>query len=206
MAIVRDCVYLDFDTIVGTPLSKIWWDGGRGLGANLGNGFRILYVMTRFYISQYEYWVTWRGHREKLRRKLRSTRNYEDWKIAAKELDTYLGADAWKADEAFAYYDYKTIKKAARDMSKIRQRAEEEARRGQAETNGDKDMKGAMAVDELRNLVELCVKSNFGGIESFRLYSQTYYGTKERVQEFVEEGIVSRLSSTIGLGFLTMCS
>lgn len=147
----------------------------------------ILYVLTRFYISQYEYWVTWRGRREKLRKKLRSTSNYEDWKVAAKELDTYLGADSWKSDEAFAYYDYKTIKKATTDMSRLRQRAEDEAQRGVAETNGERDRKSISVVDELRNLVELCVKSNFGGIESFRLYSQTYYGTKDRVQEYVEE-------------------
>lgn len=75
-------------------------------------------------------------------------------------------------------------------MSKLRKRAEDEAQRGVAETNGERDGKSISVVDELRNLVELCVKSNFGGIESFRLYSQTYYGTKDRVQEYVEEGMV----------------
>lgn len=151
---------------------------------------RILYVMTRFYISRYEHWVTWRGKREALRRKLRSTSNYAEWCAAAKELDAYLGADAWKADEAFAYYDYKTIRKAAGDMYKIRQRAEEEERNGYSEVNGTGSGR-VKAVDELRNLVELCVKSNFGGIESFRLYSQTYYGTKDKVQDFIEEGMIT---------------
>lgn len=142
--------------------------------------------MTRFYISQYEYWVTWRGRREALRRKLRSTITYDDWKSAAKELDTYLSADAWKTDEVFAYYDYKTIRKAAGDMRKLRQRAEGEEQKGSSKVNGSGGR--GRAVDELKILVELCVKSNFGGIESFRLYSQTYYGTKEKVQEFIEEG------------------
>lgn len=144
--------------------------------------------MTRFYISQYEYWVTWRGHREALRRKLRSTVTYEDWKSAAKELDTYLGADAWKTDEVFAYYDYKTIRKAAGDMRKLRQRAEGEEQKGYLEVNSNLGGGRGRAVDELKVLVELCVKNNFGGIESFRLYSQTYYGTKEKVQDFIEEG------------------
>lgn len=157
------------------------------IGLRGGDKDRILYVMTRFYISQYEYWVTWRGRREALRRKLRSTITYNDWKSAAKELDTYLGADGWKTDEAFAYYDYKTIRKAAGDMRRLRERAEgEEELKRCLEVNGTSTR--GKAVDELRILVELCVKNNFGGIESFRLYSQTYYGTKEKVQGFIEEG------------------
>lgn len=178
-----------------------------GVGLRDGGKDRILYVMTRFYISQYEYWVTWRGHREALRRKLRSTITYNDWKSAAKELDTYLGADAWKTDEAFAYYDYKTIRKAAGDMRKLRERAEEEGLKGYLEVNGGGGSTRGKAVDELRILVELCVKSNFGGIESFRLYSQTYYGTKEKVQGFIEEGrCSSHVSFRPSSSDLVLCS
>ncbi|CUS12224.1 unnamed protein product [Tuber aestivum] len=163
---------------------------------------RILYIMTRFYISQYEYWITWRGRRERLRRKLRSTKNYEEWKLAAKELDSYLGADTWKAEDAFAYYDYSTIRKAVANLWRLRQKAEEEERaRSMADGNsqpnseerngcvngGEGTTSKNRAVDELRELVKACVKSNFAGIESFRMYSQTYYGTKDRVQEFIRE-------------------
>ena len=42
--------------------------------------------------------------------------------------------------------------------------------------------------EELRRLLEACITSNFGGIESSTLYSQTYYGTKNLLQEFIEEG------------------
>ena len=42
--------------------------------------------------------------------------------------------------------------------------------------------------EELRRLLEACMINNFGGIESSRLYSQTYYGTKNLLQEFIEEG------------------
>ncbi|KAG0642015.1 acyl transferase/acyl hydrolase/lysophospholipase [Tuber brumale] len=162
----------------------------------------ILYMMTRFYVSQYEYWVTWRGRRECLRRKLRSTKNYEEWKLAAKELDSYLGADTWKAEDAFAYYDYSTIRKAVANILRLRQKAEEEERAGSTAngssqpnseernscvSGGENTTGGNRAVDELRELVKACVKSNFAGIESFRMYSQTYYGTKDRVQEFIRE-------------------
>jgi len=159
--------------------------------------------MTRFYISQYEYWITWRGRRERLRRKLRSTKNYEEWKLAAKELDSYLGADAWRAEDAFDYYDYSTIEKVVADLCRLRQKAEEEEGAGSTSTVDGKSQpnseerngsgggrgttKGNRAVDHLRDLVKACVKSNFAGIESFRMYSQTYYGTKDRVQEFIRE-------------------
>ena len=43
-------------------------------------------------------------------------------------------------------------------------------------------------MQDLRALVEACVKNNFVGIENPRLYSQTYYGTKNIVQNFVDEG------------------
>ena len=43
-------------------------------------------------------------------------------------------------------------------------------------------------IEELKNLIEACVKSNFVGVENSRLYSQTYYGTKNLVQEFIDEG------------------
>lgn len=44
-------------------------------------------------------------------------------------------------------------------------------------------------IEELRRLLEACIKSNFGGIESPRLYSQTYHGTKTLLQDFYAEGM-----------------
>jgi hypothetical protein len=34
----------------------------------------------------------------------------------------------------------------------------------------------------------VCLKSNFAGVEGFRLYSETYYGSKHLVEEYIEEG------------------
>ncbi|PHH83987.1 hypothetical protein CDD83_2680 [Cordyceps sp. RAO-2017] len=36
-------------------------------------------------------------------------------------------------------------------------------------------------------MIEACVKNNFVGVENSRLYSQTYYGTKNLVQNFIDE-------------------
>jgi hypothetical protein len=51
---------------------------------------------------------------------------------------------------------------------------------------------GRKAVEDLKALVEACVKDNFVGVENPRLYSQTYYGTKNLVQNFIEEGGTSQ--------------
>ena len=44
------------------------------------------------------------------------------------------------------------------------------------------DVEGVCAV------LEVCLRSNFAGIESFRLYSETYIGTKERIRSYIDEG------------------
>jgi len=219
MAVADDCVCLAPHPFVGLPHPS------RRLTHFLtyltGGIVRILYLMTRFYISQYEYWITWRGRRARLRRKLRSTKNYEEWKLAAKELDSYLGADAWRAEDAFAYYDYSTVKKVVADLWRLRQKAEEEERaestvNGESQPNSEEKnggdgggggtTKGNRTVDHLRELVKACVKSNFAGIESFRMYSQTYYGTKDRVQEFIQERMFKPLRILLTHKVLTLSS
>ena len=137
-----------------------------------------MYVMTRFYISQYEYWITWRGERNLLRGRLRAARSYGEWCEAAAKLDEYLGLDAWKEDDAYAYYDFQTVRRTVTDLRRLREGAEKEEDEG----------RGVGKVHELRELVEMCVKNNFAGIESSRMYSQSYHGTKQLVQNFVDEG------------------
>ncbi len=152
-------------------------------------GLGISYMWTRLYIWLYEHFIAWRGTRERLRRKLRATSHYADWIQAAKELDTFLENDAWKAEDEYAYYDHKTVRRVLEQIRKQRRRAEADEQLGKS---GNGTMNGAAAntraVEELKNLVEACVKSNFVGVENSRLYSQTYYGTKDLVQEFIDEG------------------
>ncbi|KAI9841827.1 MAG: hypothetical protein M1837_000373 [Sclerophora amabilis] len=140
-----------------------------------------IYLITRWYIWSYEHFFTWRGKRQSLRRRLQSTVNYEDWVTEAEALDKYLGNDAWKENDEYAYYDHATVAKVQRQMRQTRLKVEAEER---AEKNGSG---GQRPVDELRSLVEATVKNNFVGIENPRLYSQTYCGTKVLVQEFVDE-------------------
>ncbi|KAK1676759.1 patatin-like phospholipase [Colletotrichum godetiae] len=153
-------------------------------------GLALTYLYTRLYIWVYEHFVTWRGTRERLRRSMRRTNNYRDWVVAAKELDSYLDRQRWKEENDFAYYDSKTVKRVWDQMRKCRQRAEA-AENGETDDEGAQpDAKGSTgkpAVEELHALLSACVKSNFVGVENPRLYSQTYYGTKNLVQNFIDE-------------------
>lgn len=137
------------------------------------------YLITRLYIYKYERLVTWRGQRQKLRRDLQSKSSYEDWQTAAQELDAHLGNEEWKETDDYAYYDYVTVTKVKQQLSAGRLLAV-----SQEETNGKPSKE---AIDKLRSLVEACVKNNFVGVESPRLYSETYYGTKNLAQGFVDE-------------------
>ncbi|QGI62518.1 hypothetical protein CEK26_006481 [Fusarium fujikuroi] len=143
-------------------------------------GLVVAYLSTRLYIWVYEHFFTWRGQRERLRRNLRNASKYDDWVSAAKELDNYLGRQTWREENDFAYYDSKTVRRVWEQMKKTRLRAEEQESKGE---KGD----GVKAVDELKTLIEACVKNNFVGVENARLYSQTYYGTKNLVQNFLDE-------------------
>jgi hypothetical protein len=144
----------------------------------------VTYVFTRLYIYLYEHWVTWRGTRQELRQRLQDTKSYEEWIKGAKELDSYLGNDSWKEKDDYAYYDSKTVKRVHQQMLKLRQKAE-------AEEDGKSAAKGTeskhAAVEDLRALMEACCKNNWVGFENPRLYSETYYGTKDLVQSFVDE-------------------
>ncbi|KAK5171708.1 uncharacterized protein LTR77_003344 [Saxophila tyrrhenica] len=140
----------------------------------------ILYLITRFYIFAYERYVTWRGKRNRLRKSLRQQTDYEGWKAAAQELDHYLGSDKWKVDDEYAYYDDRTIRRVMEQMRKARRKAEKE----EEEPDGEG---GKRPVERMVELARSSIKNNFSGFENPRLYSQTYYGTKDLVQQFIDE-------------------
>jgi hypothetical protein len=146
-------------------------------------GLGTSYLLTRLYIWLYEHFVAWRGKKEKLRGRLHATTHYSDWVAKAKELDTYLGNDTWKMKDEYVYYDHKTVRRVVEQLRRIRQRIESNEKKGMP-----MDGTRSRSIEELKSLVEACVKSNFVGVENARLYSQTYYGTKTLVQNFIDEG------------------
>jgi hypothetical protein len=115
-----------------------------------------------------------RGERYRLREQLRKSTTYKEWKEAAQQLDSYFHYDEWKDEIPFGYYDFKLLQKVNRDLKKSRE---------SSSTSLDNDSHSL-----LKNVLQNCVKNNFAGVENVRLYSQTYFGTKKIVENYIDEG------------------
>lgn len=123
----------------------------------------IAYVFLRCYIAIYEHFFRWQGKKKQLRKALRTSKNYQEWIQNAMNMDKYLHLDSWKHKKHFYYYDYDTLKLTIGKLNKFKQQG---------------DMERIMLV------LQSCAKANFAGTENPLLYSQTYYGTKEIVDEY----------------------
>jgi predicted acylesterase/phospholipase RssA len=141
----------------------------------------IVYNLTRFYIYAYEHLFSWKGQRETLRRQLQQARSYEEWQVAAHRLDEYLGNEEWKKSDPYSYYNHQTVKKVTLQLADLHRKAVAETQ------NAMNDVDGPSALGELKALLESCVKNNFVGVENPRLYSETYIGTKELIQTFIDQ-------------------
>ncbi|CAE6523164.1 unnamed protein product [Rhizoctonia solani] len=107
-----------------------------------------------------------RGKKGKLRANLRQARTYEEWKEAARVMDEYLGFEEWKQVDEDPYYDWTLVKKVYRSLRSFR--AKDDAR-------------GVLGV------LEVCIRANFAGIESTRIYSETFLGTKSLIESYLDE-------------------
>ncbi|WWD04289.1 hypothetical protein V865_002358 [Kwoniella europaea PYCC6329] len=126
----------------------------------------LTYVITRQVVNVFEWLVAWRGPKVKLRRDLRNAKTYEEWIDAAKKLDSNLGFDEWKETEEDSYFDYTLVKRVKRTLTKLR---------------ASNDARGLM------DALAVCVRSNFAGTESVKMYSETFFGTKRLIEEHVNE-------------------
>lgn len=146
-------------------------------------GLGLLYLLTRLYIYFYERIITLRGRRQRLKHKMRTTTNYQDWIAAANDLDRFLKGDKWKTTDDYAYYDSSIIRRVLDHLRQLRASVESDRHT----THNHDDAHAARSIDDMRDTLQACVKNNFAGFENPLLYSETYYGTKTLVQEFVDE-------------------
>ena len=141
----------------------------------------IAYNLIRVYIYAYEHLFSWTGKRQRLRRQLQQAASYDQWKEDALALDNYLGNDEWKRSDPYSYYNHQTVKKVSGQLSALLERLS-------AEQSGNRtSVDGPKCVEELKSLLEGCIKNNFVGVESQQLYSETYLGTKDLVQTFIDQ-------------------
>ncbi|KAI8453647.1 acyl transferase/acyl hydrolase/lysophospholipase [Phakopsora pachyrhizi] len=126
----------------------------------------IAYVLVRQIVRLVEKPASWRSRFGKLKGKLHKAKNYEEWKRIASELDETLGYERWKRHPMNAYYDSTLVKRVVESLGQLRR---------------NRDADGVKAV------LEVCLRGNFAGIESFRLYSESFIGTKTLVEAYVDE-------------------
>ncbi|KAG8690629.1 hypothetical protein FRC11_010298, partial [Ceratobasidium sp. 423] len=119
------------------------------------------YVWIRQCVNALEWLLAWRGKKGKLRANLRQAQTYEEWKEAARVMDEYLGFEGWKQVDEDPYYDWTLVKKVYRSLRSFR--AKDDAR-------------GVLGV------LEVCIRANFAGIESTRIYS-----TKNLIESYLDE-------------------
>jgi hypothetical protein len=112
-----------------------------------------LYVFTRQIVNTWEFFVSLisRPRQRLLRRRLRSAKTWEEWRTAALDMDAHLGFDEWKAADEDNKYDYPLVRKVKKSLKSLRESG---------------DVKGVMGV------LEICVRNNFAGTESVRMYSE----------------------------------
>ena len=71
------------------------------------------------------------------------------------------------------------MRKVSNQLSELLNRIESETGQRNAQPEGPK------TIEELRLLLESCIKNNFVGLESPQMYSETYLGTKVLVESFI---------------------
>ncbi|KAJ3179314.1 hypothetical protein HDU87_002923 [Geranomyces variabilis] len=170
------------------------------------------YVAVRQWVRWYEWAITWRGSRRRLRQKMMEATNYKDYKTAAAALDEFLKNKAWKQEEICPHYDvdlvHRTVRRLRRHRAVIDAAFPPRQREVKKDTNNDIDFKPSddkntlhspatqrvnisaranATRDVMKILQHGACKHNFGGIENEQLYSHTYLGTKYLVEGFLDE-------------------
>jgi len=126
----------------------------------------LFYISIRQIVTLVEVIVSCRTQEGGLRWKLSAAKSYEEWKQAALELDESLGLESWKKHSSNAYYDSSSVRKVLASLEQSRL---------------ENDAEG------VKDVLEVCLRANFAGIESLPLYSQTHLGTKTLIENYVDE-------------------
>jgi len=77
-----------------------------------------------------------------------------------------MGYSVWKSEDSSGLYDWVLIKKVLNSLKTFRENEE---------------------ASNLLGVLDLCLRDNFAGTENFRLYSQTWFGTKNIIEEYLNE-------------------
>jgi TAG lipase/steryl ester hydrolase/phospholipase A2/LPA acyltransferase len=102
----------------------------------------------------------------RLERKMRCAVSYADWKVAALEHDTMSGFSAWKVKDESKSYDYVNIRSRIDALKQLRLQED--------------DIGLLFALNE-------GIHGNQGGMGKSDLYKKAKFGTKNLIEEYVDE-------------------
>ncbi|KAJ1535013.1 hypothetical protein HK096_003119 [Nowakowskiella sp. JEL0078] len=136
----------------------------------------IAYIFVSVVVRLYESCLFWRGIRRNLLLQLMRATTYSHYRNAAMKLDNHFNNNAWKDNPSSEIYDWRLVSKVVRKFKNLRTKIRKYP---------DDEIYLVQAIKEL--LLHGACKPNLGGVEQERLYSQTYYGSKNIVEEYVNE-------------------
>ncbi|KAF1958888.1 patatin-domain-containing protein [Byssothecium circinans] len=112
--------------------------------------------------------------RQLLYLRLKEAETYEDWTMAATELDILEGNDAWKLEDESAEYDYNLLKTRLEEIDNVRISCD---------------------VKRMIYLIRTALTRDLGGMGDLRLYKHSHIGTKKLIERYNES--VMQLLATL---------
>lgn len=123
-----------------------------------------LYLCVRLAVNVFEFSSRVRFRAAK--RALREATDFVGWCQAARELDRLEGREIWKTQDEDPHFDVALVRQHMDNLQTLRERG---------------DWQGLM------ELLKLILSTyNVGGINNHQLYSQTHFGTKLIVHDFIQ--------------------
>lgn len=150
----------------------------------------LAYLAVRQWVNLLEYLYRYRGQKARLLSQMRHARSYAEWKAAAIAADQRLLRPAFKRAHQWSAYDHRLLLRVHASLTNLLNTLEERP-----------DDPAELAA--LAALLDQSVRFNFAGIENPRLYSESYYGTKDLIESFIEAERTAlrliRLSNVVSL-------
>lgn len=133
-----------------------------------------LYFLVRQWIAGQEFLLLLGSTQRRLLQKLQQSREYSEWHLTAQFLDKELGNDDFKSAYPSNLVDAPLLAKLTGKLRKI------------SMTDDPENVKQMIAI-----LKTSVCKSDVGGIEEEKLYSNCFLGTNHCVQNYVDQVMIS---------------
>ena len=112
-----------------------------------------------------------------VKQRLRDAKRFEEWKVAAKELDILEGNEAWKTDSASSEFDAPLVQARLKLLNEARQQ-------------GD--------VRRMLYIIRTSLSRGLGGMGNVELYQHSHTGTKDLIENYIDATIetIEKLTKT----------